>query len=416
MSNYNHQLHDFFQQLERTVQDISGQSTSELKRSINNTVRDVVNTAVNAVESISDAVTTAVKNGASSAPQYPPQTGTSTNPTGTPYTSAPSANTPPTSSPSPKTTLRKNKPQMIDKSLAVRPKKVPGRISGTFMTIAGLSGGIVCGLGALGALGSSAILGALLATGLFAALAGRGLFLTRRADRYASYYNEMRAVTFCPVSELAEKVGKSPKYVARDLKNMIRLNFFKEGHLDAEDKTFILDHATYEHYVNSRKRIEAERAEKEKYAANPEMEATIEEGILCIRKIREANDAIPGVVISEKLDRLERIVTRIFEFMKKYPERLGEIRRFTSYYLPTTLKLVAAYREFDAQEVQGETVMESKREIEGALDTINQSFEAMYDKLFEQSARDLSADISVLQTMLRQDGYEKDEITGAKLD
>ena len=61
-------------------------------------------------------------------------------------------------------------------------------------------------------------------------------------------------------------------------------------------------------------------------------------------------------------------------------------------------------------------MLESKREIESALDTINQSFEAMYDKLFEQSARDLSADISVLQTMLRQDGYEKDEITGAKPD
>ncbi|MBQ9083580.1 MAG: 5-bromo-4-chloroindolyl phosphate hydrolysis family protein [Clostridia bacterium] len=408
MSNYNH-LHDFFQQLERTVQDISGQSSSELKRNINNTVRDVVNTAVHAVESISDAVTTAVQNGTSSAQQqYPPQTGTN-GPVGAPYSS-------PSSSPVPKTTLRKAKPQMIDKALAIRPKKVPGRISGTFLTIAGLSGGIVCGLGALGALGSSAILGALLATGVFVALAGRGFFLTGRADRYARYYNEMRTVTFCPVSELAEKVGKSPKYVARDLKNMIRLNFFKEGHLDAEEKTFMLDHATYEHYVQSRNRLEAERAEKEKYAANPELEATIEEGMLCIRKIREANDAIPGEVISAKLDRLERVITRIFEFMKKYPERLGEIRRFTSYYLPTTLKLVAAYREFDAQEVQGETVLESKREIESALDTINQSFEATYDKLFEQSARDLSADISVLQTMLRQDGYEKDEITGAKPD
>ncbi len=418
----NHHLSDFFQQLERTVQDISGQSTGELKQNINNTVREVVNTAVSAVESISQAVTSAVSGGTSpaarnSAPE-PPQS--ESGPVGTPYATPPNAPSGPVGTPygaapsSTKITPRSTKPPMIAKTLAIRPRKIPGRLSGTFLTIAGVSGGIVCGLAALGAIGSSAIIGALIATGAFASLAGRGFFLTGRADRYARYYNEMRTVTFCPVSELAEKVGKPPKFVVRDLKNMIRLRFFKEGHLDSEEKTFILDHATYEHYLESRIRMEAERAEKEKYAANPELEATIEEGMICIQKIREANDAIPGVVISEKLDRLERIVTRIFEFMKKYPERLSEIRRFTSYYLPTTLKLVAAYREFDAQEIQGETVLESKKEIERALDTINQSFEAMYDKLFEQTARDLSADISVLNTMLQQEGFQKDEITGAK--
>ena len=35
-----------------------------------------------------------------------------------------------------------------------------------------------------------------------------------------------------------------------------------------------------------------------------------------IRTIREANDDIPGEVISEKLDRLEQVVRRIFESVK----------------------------------------------------------------------------------------------------
>lgn len=432
MQNNNNHLSDFFQQLERTVQDISGQSTSELKQNINKTVREVVNTAVSAVESISEAVSSAVNGGSPAAHNAEPPkspsgptgtpyrtgTGGSAVPPGAPYSTGSTAPSAPSGTPyrasAPTVTLRKTKPPMIDKSLAVRPRKIPGRISGTFLTIAGISGGIFCGLAALGSIGTSFLAAALLATGAFAALAGRGFFLTNRADRYARYYNEMRTVTFCPVAELAEKVGKSPRYVVRDLKNMIELRFFKEGHLDSEGKTFMLDHTTYEHYLMSRQRMEAERAEKEKYAANPKLEATIEEGMVCIQKIREANDAIPGEVISEKLDRLERIVTRIFDYMKKYPDRLHEIRRFTSYYLPTTLKLVAAYREFDAQEIQGETVLESKKEIENALDTINQSFEAMYDKLFEQTARDLSADISVLHTMLQQEGFQKDEITGAR--
>lgn len=185
---------------------------------------------------------------------------------------------------------------------------------------------------------------------------------------------------------------------------MIQSRFFPEGHLDAEKTTFILDHETYQQYLTLEQRIKAEKAQQDERAANPELNALIQEGNVCIQKIREANDAIPGEIISEKLNRLETVVTRIYEFVDKHPERVKDIRRFTSYYLPTTLKLVTAYREFDAQEIQGETVQSSKQEIEETLDMINQAFETMLDGLYEPDTRDLSADISVLQTMLKQEG------------
>ena len=75
-----------------------------------------------------------------------------------------------------------------------------------------------------------------------------------------------------------------------------------------------------------------------------------------------------------------------------------------SYYLPTTLKLVNAYRKFDEQPVQGENILSSKREIEETLDTINLAFENLFDGLFEEDAMDVSTDISVLETMLKQEG------------
>ena len=72
-----------------------------------------------------------------------------------------------------------------------------------------------------------------------------------------------------------------------------------------------------------------------------------------IRQIREANDAIPGEEISQKLFRLEEITSKIFDHVEKHPEKLPEIRKFLNYYLPITLKLVNAYREFDSQPVAG---------------------------------------------------------------
>ena len=63
-----------------------------------------------------------------------------------------------------------------------------------------------------------------------------------------------------------------------------------------------------------------------------------------------------------------------------------------------------AYRKLDDQTVQGENISSAKREIEGTMDTINLAFENLLDDLFQDMAMDISTDISVLETMLAQEG------------
>ncbi len=64
------------------------------------------------------------------------------------------------------------------------------------------------------------------------------------------------------------------------------------------------------------------------------------------------------------------------------------------YYLPTTVKLLDAYRDLDAQPIQSETISQSKHEIEGALDSLNVAFEkllirrsAIWQSTFPQTFR-----------------------------
>ncbi len=83
---------------------------------------------------------------------------------------------------------------------------------------------------------------------------------------------------------------------------------------------------------------------------------------------------------------------------------MPEISKFMRYYLPTTLKLVNAYREFEKQPVQGENIRNAKTEIQTSLEIINKAFENLLDSLFEDDALDISTDISVLHTMLAQEG------------
>ena len=62
----------------------------------------------------------------------------------------------------------------------------------------------------------------------------------------------------------------------------------------------------------------------------------------------------------------------------------------------------------DAQPVGGENIQTAKREIEATLDTLNVAFEKLLDSLFQEVAWDLSSDISVLNTMLAQEGLKDD--------
>ena len=153
-------------------------------------------------------------------------------------------------------------------------------------------------------------------------------------------------------------------------------------------------------------------------AQNPILKETrllIEEGKESIEQIREANEAISGEVISQKLDRLEVILCKIFEYVENHTDELPETRKFMGYYLPTTLKLVNAYREMDAEPIQGENIRSAKHEIEETLDTINYAFENLLDSFYQDKAMDISTDITVLETMLAQEGLtEKDFNTGGK--
>ena len=115
--------------------------------------------------------------------------------------------------------------------------------------------------------------------------------------------------------------------------------------------------------------------------------------------------------MSEKLYRLEDVVRRIFGQVKEHPEQLPELRRFLDYYMPTTLKLVETYEELDGQPSEGENIRKAKAEIEKTLDTINQAFENLFDSLFAHTAVDISSDISVLKTLLKQEGLTGSDFT-----
>ena len=68
----------------------------------------------------------------------------------------------------------------------------------------------------------------------------------------------------------------------------------------------------------------------------------------------------------------------------------------------------------DAQPIQGDNIEGAKREIEATLDTLNLAFEKLLDSVFKDTAMDVSSDISVLNTLLAQEGLTEDGFSQMK--
>jgi 5-bromo-4-chloroindolyl phosphate hydrolysis protein len=245
----------------------------------------------------------------------------------------------------------------------------------------------------------------------------RGVFLRNRINRFKEYVKTLDGQNYVLIENLANSVKRKDKYVVKDLRKMIELDMFKEAHIDEEKTYFMLSNEVYNNYLESKealkKRTEEELRMQDK--SNEEMNDpqkrelrfTIDMGQNYIKQIRAINDALPEEEISNKLYRLENIVSQILEHIENNPKKLPEVNKFTNHYLPITLKLVKSYKELNDQPVQGENITNAKNEIEKSIDFINTAFEKLLDDLFEEVALDISTDISVLETLFTQEGLTK---------
>lgn len=227
-------------------------------------------------------------------------------------------------------------------------------------------------------------------------------------NRFYRYARIIGAKSYIAIEEIANQTGLKRDEIIKDLKRMTGLNMFPQGRLDDRETTFMLTREVYDQYRlledGRRQQEEEAKAELEAHPQNARTRQILAEGNDYILRVRRSNDIIHDKVMSDKLDRLERIMRKIFEQVDRHPESAENLHKFMTYYLPTTGKLLDAYIDLDRQEISGENIQSTKREIEETLDTINEAFENLLDSMFEDTAWDISSDISVMKTMMAQEG------------
>ena len=137
---------------------------------------------------------------------------------------------------------------------------------------------------------------------------------------------------------------------------------------------------------------------------DPELAALKKERDRALSEIRRLNDNIEDEEISAQLSHIEEVTGQIFDYVLAQPEKRSAIRRFMDYYLPTTIKLLNQYDRMDSLGAQGENITAAKEKIRAMLATVSDAFDKQLDSLFQDAYMDVSAEITVLEQMMAQEG------------
>ena len=88
----------------------------------------------------------------------------------------------------------------------------------------------------------------------------------------------------------------------------------------------------------------------------------------------------------------------------------GSLRQFRNHYLPKTFSILESYARMERMGVEGGNIGSAMKDVEAIMDKLVLGFEKQLDALYGAEALDISTDITVLETMMAQEGLTGPEM------
>lgn len=251
-----------------------------------------------------------------------------------------------------------------------------------------------------------------------------GFFTFRKSQQldmiskdYTRFLRELGHNTVIPIRDLASSVQKSEKDTIKELMYMMNKGYFKQARIVENDSLFLLDIPTFKLYKNQKNQMPNLSHEENKKIAQDTSTKTNKDKAEEIIKISSKEITSINLSISriknrsflEKVIEIKKTIENITNIIKRYPEKAYVLDKFIEYYLPTTVKLIDAYTEYEIMESNDSKIKNSLAEIESSIEIINEAFEKIQLELMEDRTMDIKTDIDTMKILLNQEGYlEKD--------
>lgn len=233
----------------------------------------------------------------------------------------------------------------------------------------------------------------------------------RYSKRYEHYQNAFKYRNTEIVEDLADMISVPRQTVEKDLKKAVKLKLMPQGHFGKDNLFFMVTDEVFAKYNASKaaydryfKKVIEERSRMK--TRTKETEELLSLGEEYIGKIRDSNDIIKDKDVTGKLDRMESVISAIFHEVDVNPAQAAKLGVFINYYLPTTEKLLTTYIDIEEKQVKGKNLQKTQRDIRNALDSINNAFEALLERFYEEQEIDVASEISAMEIIMKQEGLQ----------
>lgn len=230
------------------------------------------------------------------------------------------------------------------------------------------------------------------------------------ARRLVAYHQVLDGRSYCKLDELAAAVDRPLEKTKKEVRGMLQKGSFEGMYLAPDASRLFTNRTAYLAYMASdrEKAASMKTAPEAPKPAQPEKRGTLGDLRAFWLGLRMEKKNIADPAVSEQVENLDAQTAQLLAWLEAHPEDESRVKRFAEYYLPTTLKLLRTYNEVDSQAGQSSVAADIQHDITGILYTINTAFRTLQDGLLQDTALDVSAEISAMETVLAQDGLRSD--------
>ncbi|WP_073997194.1 5-bromo-4-chloroindolyl phosphate hydrolysis family protein [Anaerococcus urinomassiliensis] len=236
----------------------------------------------------------------------------------------------------------------------------------------------------------------------------------RLEKNYKRYIRELNGNKVISINDLANSVDQDIEETYSDLRHMIKEDYFPEARIVENKSLFILDIPTYSLYKERKNEILSEASDIRQISNEQNLEEInlvrskeiIESANKDLIAINLVKNKIENKTFIDHIEDFENSSKDILKVIENHPESSHGLNKFSEYYLPTSVKLINAYYEFEQIASRNSKILKSMEQIDETIVDLTNAFERLQLDFLSDSTMEVKADIDTINLLLNQEGLK----------
>ena len=236
----------------------------------------------------------------------------------------------------------------------------------------------------------------------------------RLEKNYRRYIRELNGNKVISINDLANSVDQDIEETYSDLRHMIKEDYFPEARIVENKSLFILDIPTYSLYKERKNEILSEASDIRQISNEQNLEEInlvrskeiIDSANKDLIAINLVKNKIENKNFIDHIEDLENSSKDILKVIENHPESSLGLNKFSEYYLPTSVKLINAYYEFEQITSKNSKIIKSMEQIDETIVDLTNAFDRLQLDFLCDSTMEIKADIDTINLLLNQEGLK----------